>query len=148
MDITVLNTIPLFMGSLVGAAAVVTAAWITQRTVNKRKLMRRDVRVRETLYGEYMVECATLLMDALSHKLERPQTLLGAYSLINRIRMCASETVLKEAERLLRRVTEQYFAENLPLEELRRIARAEGADPLEAFGNACRLELEGIRERI
>ena len=39
-------------------------------------------------------------MDAFTHTLEKPETLLRAYALINRIRLCASPTVLHEAERL------------------------------------------------
>ena len=44
-----------------------------------------------------------------------PETLLPAYALLNRIRLAASGEVLVEAERLLARITEQYFASNVTL---------------------------------
>ena len=54
--------------------------------------------------------------------LEKPETLLPVFALINRIRLCASRKVLAEAERLLGRITDQYFAKNLTVEELRKLA--------------------------
>jgi hypothetical protein len=48
---------------------------------------------------------------------------------------------------LLRRITEQYFAKNLTVQDLRELARSE-ADPLRAFGEACRAELKSIRAPV
>jgi hypothetical protein len=145
MDATLMSAMAAVLGSLVGGSASVATAWITQRTQGKRELTRAEIRKREALYGEFIGECAKLLMDALGHTLEKPETLLPAYALINRIRLSASHAVLAEAEHLLRRITEQYFSSNLTVEELRQIARSGDADPLEAFGEACRVELESIR---
>ena len=94
------------LGTLVGGAATVTTHWITQKAVNKRELIRAEIGKREALYGEFIVECSKLLMDALTHTLDRPETLLPAYALLNRIRVSASLGVLAEAERLLMRITE------------------------------------------
>jgi hypothetical protein len=87
-------------------------------------------------------------VDAFSHTLDDPEKLLSVYALINRIRLCASRDVLTQAEHLLARVTEQYFAQNLSVEELRALVRSGEADPLRAFGEACRAELKSIRTRI
>jgi hypothetical protein len=84
----------------------------------------------------------------MSHNLDKPETLLNAYALLNRVRLSASPTVLAEAERLLRRITEQYFYNNLTVEEMREIARSEGADPLKGFGEACREEFASISNRL
>ena len=101
---------------------------------------------REALYGEFVGECAKLLMYAFTHTLEKPETLLRAYALINRIRLCASPTVLHEAERLVVRIADQYFASNLAVEELRRVARSTEADPMQPFGEACSAELISMRK--
>ena len=116
-----------------------------------RQQARRDsngVRKRETLYGEFIGECAKLLFDAFGHTLDKPETLLAVYALINRIRLSASAAVLVEAEHLLRRITEQYFSKNLSVDEMRELAHAEGTDPLRAFGEACRAELKAMRARM
>jgi uncharacterized protein (DUF849 family) len=57
----------------------------------------------------------------------------------------ASAEVLAEAERLLRRIADQYFAANLTAKDVGRIAHSEDPDPLKAFGEACRRELKAIR---
>jgi hypothetical protein len=84
-------------------------------------------------------------MDAFTHTLQQPETLLPAYALINRIRLCGSPAVLHEAEHLMVRITDQYFSANLTVEEMRRIAGSTEADPMRAFGEACRLELQSMR---
>ena len=55
--------------------------------------------------------------------------------------------MLAEAERLLRRITDQYFCNNLTLDSVRNIVRSDDADPLLAFGEACRSELRSMRAR-
>ena len=132
------------LGSLVGGSATVATAWLTQSTQGKRELRQQETRKREALYGEFIAECAKLLMDAFTHTLDTPEKLLPIYALVNRIRLCASPPVLVEAERLLSRITEQYFSRNLTIQELRDLARSEGADPLKGFGEACRAELKSI----
>jgi len=145
MDASLVSALSGVLGSLVGGSATAATAWITQRTLNKRELVRDEIRKRETLYGEFIAECSKLLMDALTHTLQQPETLLPVYAVLNRIRLSASREVLGEAERLARRITEQYFSRNLSVDEIREIALSESADPMKAFGEACRAELKAIR---
>ena len=147
MDTSTISVISGLVGTLVGGSVTVATAWVTQRTFNKRELIRVEMSKRETLYGEFIGECSKLLVDALTHTLEKPETLLPAYALLNRIRLCASEAVLSEGERLLRRITDQYFSNNLTLDNVRSIVRSDDADPLLAFGEACRAELRSMRAR-
>lgn len=133
------------VGTVMGVSATVAIAWINQKTLNQRELLREEIRTRETLYGEFISECARLLVDAFQHTLEKPETLLPAYALLNRIRMCASHEVLAAAERLVGRITDQYFSSNLSAQELFKLARSGNTDPLKEFGEACRVELKWIR---
>jgi len=145
MDTTILTTMAGVLGSLVGGSATVATAWITQRTANRRELTQLEMRKRETLYGEFIAECAKLLMDAFTHTLDAPEKVLPLYAMLNRIRLSASQPVLAEAEHLLTRITDQYFSKNLTLGEIRDLARSEAADPLRTFGEACRVELKSVR---
>ena len=147
MDTMILTAMSGVLGSLVGGSATVATAWVTQKTVNRRELIQAEIRKRETLYGEFIGECAKVLVDAFTHTLEQPEKLLPIYAQINRIRLCASQPVLVEAEHVLRRITEQYFLKNLTIEELTRLARSEDVDPLKAFGEACRAEIKSMRTR-
>jgi hypothetical protein len=147
VDTSTITVISGLVGTLVGGSATVATAWVTQRTFNRRELIRVEMSKRETLYGEFIGECSRLLVDALTHTLENPETLLAGYALLNRIRLCASPAVLAEGERLLRRITDQYFSNNLTIDNVRSIVRSDDADPLFAFGEACRAELRLMRAR-
>ena len=56
--------------------------------------------------------------------------------------------MLAEAERLFTRITDQYFSQNLSLDRVREIVRSDDADPLHAFGEACRAELRAMRAQL
>ena len=101
-------------------------AWITQRTHSKRELLGTEIRARETLYGEFIRECSKLVVDSFTHTLDKPETLLPVYELLNRIRLCASDAVLAEAEEMLKRITEQYSSPNLSVEEIRKLVQVAG----------------------
>jgi len=145
MEPALVGAISAVVGSLVGGSASVATTWMAQKTMSKRELAREELRKREALYGEFIGECAKLFMDAITHELEKPETLLPVFALINRIRLCSSRKVLAEAERLLGRITDQYFEKNMTVQELRKLAHTEQADPLSAFGEACRAELKALR---
>jgi hypothetical protein len=136
------------VGTVVGVGATVAIAWINQKTLNRRELLREEIRSREALYGEFITECARLLVDAFQHSLEKPEMLLHAYALLNRVRLCASPEVLAAGERLLIRITDQYFSSNLTAHDLMALARSKRPDPLQEFGECCRAELNAIREAL
>jgi len=148
MDTNFVSAMAGVLGSLVGGSATVATAWITQKTLTRRELNTRDIRQREKLYGEFIGECAKLLIDAFTHALDDPEKLLPLYALTNRVRLTASQPVLAEAEHLLARITDQYFSRNLTVEEMRQLAHSANADPLKSFGEACRAELKSIRSRL
>lgn len=136
------------LGSLVGGSATIATAWLAHRTQTRRELIRVEMRKREMLYGEFIGVCARLLVDAFTHALDEPETLSPLYALTNRIRLAASPPVLAAAERLLRRITDQYFSTNLTLEEMHALALSEDADPLRSFGEACRAEFAAMHARV
>jgi len=148
MDTAWITALAGVLGSLVGGSTTAATTWITQRTASKRELLQTEFRHREAVYGEFINECSKRLIDAMTHTLDKPETLLAAYALLNRIRLSASPAVLAEAEHLLRRITEQYFSDNLTVEQVREISLSEGADPLKPFGEACRAEFASISARL
>ena len=147
MDAPLISLTAGLLGSVIGGSATVATSWVAQKTLNKRELVRDEIRKREALYGEFIAECAKLSIDAFLHALEKPEVLLPVYALINRIRLVASPPVLAEAEGLVTRITDQYFSRNLTVDELRHMARSDEADPLRAFGETCRAELESMRRQ-
>lgn len=148
MDTNLISAMSGVLGALVGGSATVATAWITQKALTRRELNVADMRKREKLYVEFIGECARLLIDAFTHTLDDPDKLMPLYALTNRVRLTASEPVLDEAELLLKRITEQYFSRNLTIEDVRKLAGSNAADPLRAFGEACRVELRSVRARV
>ena len=148
MDMTSVTALSGVLGTLVGVSATGAVAWINQKTLHRRELVRDDMRMRQEIYGEFLAECAKLLVDAFQHTLEKPETFVPVYGLINRIRLCATKPVLTEAERLVGRITDQYFSNNLTVQEVRQLTRSGEGDALKEFGEACRAELKSIRARV
>jgi len=145
MDPTILSAMSAVLGSLVGGSATVATAWITQRTLNRRRLFAAEISRRQTLYCAFINECSARALDSFEHTLDKSERLLSIYALLNRIRICASDKVLSEAERALASITEQYFSPNLSLEQLHALVR-DGArsDPLSSFAEACRAEVRSL----
>ena len=152
MDTAIVSAMAAVMGSLVGGSASLATAWITQKTLNKREVMGAEIRKREMLYAEFIHECSKLVTDSLTRTLDKPEMLLSslcpAYDLIGRIRLSSSDAVLAEAEKAVKRITEQYFSPNLSIEETRVLVESDAADPLKSFGEACRLELKSMLAAI
>jgi len=148
MDAMLLSVMSGVLGSVVGGSATVATGWVTQNKLNRREMIREEIRKREALYGEFITECARLLMDAFTHGLDKPETLLPVYALLNRVRLTASPPVLRMAESLLARITDQYFASNLTVEQLRALPHSDQVDPLKEFGEVCRDELKAIWEGV
>ena len=147
-DTALLTALSGLLGTLLGGSASVATTWIAHKTASKRELMREEMRKREALYGEFIGECARLLMDSFTHTLEKPETMLAVLALLNRIRLCASPPVLDQAQRLLRRITEQYLSRNLTVDELRELARTDDAYLLREFAETCREELASMQTRL
>jgi hypothetical protein len=149
MDTTILSGMAGVLGSLVGGSATVATAWITQRTLSRRELLAGETSKRESLYGEFINECSARALDSFENTLDKSERLLSIYALLNRIRVCASDAVLHEAEQALASVAEQYFSPNLSLEQMRTLVR-DGAktDPLRGFAEACRAELRSLHTRF
>ena len=145
MDTAIVTALTGIFGSLLGGSASMATAWVTQRTSNKRKEFRAELTRRETLYGQFINECSARALDSFQNTLDKSEQLLSIYSLLNRIRVCASDAVLAAAEGALAVISEQYFRPNLSLEQLRALIReGANADPLKSFAEACRAELKSM----
>jgi hypothetical protein len=147
MDTGALSTVSALVGSIVGLSASVATSWVAQRTQARRLSIDAEIKKREALYAEFIAECSKLAIDALDHSLEHPDKILGIYALGNRIRLCASESVVAAAEQAIQRIGEQYMKQNLAPGELRQLVNTafqhpeKRDDPLRPFSETCRREL-------
>jgi hypothetical protein len=142
MDTAIVTALTGIFGSLLGGSASVATAWVTQRTSNKRKEFHAELTRRGTLYSQFIHECSARALDSFENTLDKSERLLSIYSLLNRIRLCASDAVLAA-------ISEQYFRPNLSLEQLRALIRdGANADPLKSFAEACRAELKSMHTAL
>jgi hypothetical protein len=146
MDPAILSASAAVLGSLAGGAASLATVWLNQKTQAKRVSVQVETRKREQLYADFLTECSKLALDALDHTLDRPETLQLAYTLVNRIRLTSSDAVLHAGEAAIQEVLARYRAPNIPIEKLRDMPLAEIHDPLKAFSEACRYELQLLRQ--
>jgi hypothetical protein len=142
MDPAILSASAAVLGSLAGGSASLATAWLNQKTQAKRVSVQVETRKREQLYADFLTECSKLALDALDHTLDRPETLQQAYTLVNRIRLTSCDAVLRAAEAAIQEILAAYRAPNMPIEKFREISLAEIHDPLKAFSEACRRELQ------
>ncbi|HWZ73775.1 MAG TPA: hypothetical protein VN326_20140 [Casimicrobiaceae bacterium] len=154
MDTAIVSALSAVLGSAVGGSATLATAWITQKTQSRREIVGAEIQRRQSLYGEFIAECSKLLVDALDHTLDNPEKLFQIYALQNRIRLTSSDAVVAAADEALNRIIKQYFEQNITREQLRDVIlafaddRLDGHDPLKAFSEACRDELQGLQRAL
>ena len=76
MDSTIVAAVAAVFGSVVGAAATIGTTWITQHTQTARTKTEANLRDRQALYSEFITEASHLTVEALTHSLEQPETLV------------------------------------------------------------------------
>lgn len=147
MDPAILSAMSALLGSLVGGSASIVTAWIAQKTQSRHALIREEVTERAYLYTEFIDEITKLTADSLTHALERPETVLPAYALVNRIGLRSSKEVYDAANQTVQRVIDQYFGRNMTVDELHALVRTM-PNPLQAFTEASRHELHSLSKQV
>jgi hypothetical protein len=148
MDTAIISALSAVLGSVVGGAASISTAWLTQRTQSKRESMISEIRRREQVYAEFIAECSRLAIDALDNTLDRPHTLIQVYAIHHRIRLVSTDAVTRASEETIKLIIAQYLQPNLTMEQMRQRPESKLYDPLRAFSNACRDELLALHRAL
>ena len=152
MDGGISNGLAAIMGALVGGLASLASTWVSERTRHRRDLLQREITKRETTYSDFIDQASKLFVESATHNLDDDDgnlesELEGAvslYGIASRIRLFASDRVIKEAEAVLDLILEQFGAENITVQELRE-KKLNERDPLRAFSVSCRRELQELQ---
>ena len=148
MDPAILSATSALIGSLMGGFSTFCASWVTQRRQLRSHLLLQQAAKRETLYAEFIMEAAKRLTEAWSKQPEGPDVIAGLYAAMERMRLISSNTVIENAERVIRRVVEAYVDPNRTFDDLRKglISGDLHLDnPLKEFSDACKTELHDLR---
>lgn len=147
MNSAMISILAALSGTAVGSLAPVLSNYVLQRNVTQRDLLNRQLGQRESLYSDFIREASRLYADAMVHELHDLNDLVSLYALVSRIRLLASEPVVKAAEDFVKLIVQHYGDPNLTLEEIRTAALSQKVDPLDVFSFACRRELRNILQR-
>jgi hypothetical protein len=144
MDSALMTAIAAGLGSMAGASATIVTTFLTQRTQTVRANTEWQLRVRESLYSEFITEASRVSVDALVHSLDQPEQLVTLYGILSRIRLIAGADVLSKAENCCRRIVKLYKEPNLTSDQIRSAFESKELDPLKEFSAACRAELQAM----
>jgi hypothetical protein len=141
MDNTLTGVLAALGGSAIGATTPVISNFLLQRSVTQRELTSRTIAQREELYAEFMRQGSVCYVKALSQDMDSIDEIVALYTLVNRMKLFATESVLKAAEAFVQQVVDKYGEANLSISQITTAAREQHLDPLGDFALECRAEL-------
>jgi hypothetical protein len=146
MDATYLPALAALAGSAVGGLTSLASAWLTQRRQDLAKRLSQNKSRRQKLYKQFIDEASRLYADALVHDESEVSALVSVYALISQMRVVSNAAVIEKAEAVIRMIVDTYFAPNKTFPELRSLMTSHPMDPLRAFSNECRAELQAMKD--
>ena len=146
MNSAYLPAVAALAGSAIGGLTSFASAWLTQYHQDRAKRLLRDKARRQKVYKRFIDEASKLYADALVHDLEI-SSLVSVYALVSRMRVLSSPTVIRKAEAVVRMIVETYLAPNRTSPELQELLNTHAIDPLRAFSEECRAELQALQDQ-
>ena len=139
-----LSALAALAGSAIGGLTSLASAWLTQQGQDRARRLSQDKVRRQKLYKQFIDEASKLYADALVHDQAEVSALVSVYALINRMRFLSRSDVVEKAEAVVRTIVDTYFAPNKTFPELRELVDGDAIDPLRAFSEICRAELQAL----
>jgi hypothetical protein len=136
-----LSVVAALAGSAIGGLTSLASAWLTQQRQDRVARLSQNKARRRKLYKQFIDEASKLYADALVHNQADASALVKIYALISRMRVLSSSAVVEKAEAVVRAIVDTYFTPNKTFPELRDLMNSHTIDPLRAFGEECREEL-------
>jgi hypothetical protein len=131
-------------GSATGGLTSLASAWLTLRRQGHATRLSQDKARRQKLYRLFIEEASKLYADALVHDEAEVSALVRVYALISRMRILSSPAVVEKAEAVVRMIVDTYFAPNKTFPEVRKLMESRAIDPLRAFSEQCRADLQTL----
>ena len=145
----IISALAAITGAFVGGLASLASTWVGERSRQRRDLLQREIAKRETTYSEFIERASRLYVASATHRIDDDEAevagMVSLYAISSRVRLFASDHVIKEAEKIIDRIVRQYGADNLSAEQLRMSAAETRDDPLKAFSVICRFELQDLQ---
>src|SRR6266700_4871303 len=146
MDSTYLPAVAALAGSAIGGLTSFASAWLTQNRQDRARRLSQDKARRQKLYKQFIDEASKLYADAIVHDEVEVSALVSVFALVSRMRVLSSSAVVEKAEAVNRMIVDTYFEPNKTFPELRDLLKTHPIDPLRAFSEECRAELQGLKD--
>jgi hypothetical protein len=146
MNAAYLPALAALAGSAIGGLTSFASAWLTQHRQDRARRVSQDKARRQKLYKQFIDEASKLYADALVHDGSEVSALVNVYALVSRMRVLSSSAVVEKAEAVVRMIVDTYFAPNRTFPELRDLLKSDSTDPLRAFSEECRAELQALKD--
>lgn len=131
-------------GSVVGSVTSLATTWLSQHGQRRIERASREASKREALYGQFIDEAARLYAIVLRSESDDPAFLVALLAANHRMRLFSSPPVLEAADAVVRSIIALNAMPNLTLREIAESEAATMTEPLRAFGERCRAELDAI----
>src|SRR3984957_839597 len=146
MNSTYLPAVAALAGSAIGGLTSFASAWLTQNRQDRARRLSQEKARRQKLYKQFIDEASKLYADAIVHDQAEVSALVSIFALVSRMRVLSSSAVVEKAEAVNRMIVDTYFEPNKTFPELRDLLKTHPIDPLRAFSEECRAELQAFRD--
>jgi hypothetical protein len=144
MNSAYLPALAALAGSAVGGLTSFASAWLTQHHQDRANRLSRNKARRQRVYKRFIDEASKLYADA-SCTIWRSRR--WSASTTSRMRVLSSVVVVEKAESVVHMIVETYCAPNKTFPELRELMSSHAIDPLRAFSEECRTELQDRKDQ-
>ena len=149
MDSGVTSALAVALGASVGGFVSLASTWIGERNRIRRDLLRGEIVKRESTYSDFIDKASRIYAASATHRIDDDEGevvgLVSLYAVTSRIRLFASDEVIHEAEKVVKRMLERYGDDKISAEQLRESALESKNDPLADFSATCRRELRDLQ---
>jgi hypothetical protein len=151
IDPALVSLVSAVVGGLMGGGTSLVVATYTLRGQDRLQRVASEIAKRETVYADFVFHASNLLLSAYTHDeivlTGDEQRLIG---LINRMRLFAPIYVVNGAESVLRAIVEIALKPRIELRQLAKeaLSKSLDPDPLVAFSEICRSDLDSVRRSV
>ena len=142
MEVAYVTAFAALGGAALGGLTSFTTSWTTVRAQMKAERTASSKSRRQDLYKNFIEQASRIYGDALINSTLELSGLIGLYTLISRMRVLSSVSVIENAVRVARSITDTYEQPNRTPAELESMIHNGSVDLLQDFSYACRREFE------
>lgn len=145
MDANVVSALAGLIGAVIGGLASAMTSWLGQRIQANGQWRRQEVQRREDLYDAFIENAVQCYADALQHEEPEMSAMVSLYARIDQMRLHSTATVIETAEDIRRKIIGTFGDPNRAFPDLRERLADGSLSLLGKFSEACRIELEELR---